>query len=162
MKCGYHLKEREMKLDLAKVNTSQEWEDYHRIRYTELWIARGRTHPTYNANHPDEHKPEHTPLLLKLNGIGIGTTRLDDLGNGRFCVRLVAIDKAHQRQGLGRIMMEKTLELVQRKQGIEIVVNAYQTAVDFYRNHGFTEEMWDDSGVVSPLDTDCVQMIRRL
>jgi hypothetical protein len=36
----------------------------------------------YDETHEDEYKPNHHPLLLKLDGRAIGTARLDDFGNG--------------------------------------------------------------------------------
>jgi hypothetical protein len=41
-------------------------------------------------NHPDEQAPQNHSILLKLGGRSIGTTRLDDLGNGIGVVRRVA------------------------------------------------------------------------
>ncbi len=151
-----------MPLELIKVSTPEEWAAYHRIRKAELWDARGRTSPTYNPNHPDELKPANTPVLLKLNGQGIGTTRLDDLSHGRFCVRLVAIEKTHQRKGYGRVMLEQAIQLALKHGGKEIVVNADEDAVGYYRASGFREEVWDALELNSPIAEGCVQMVRTL
>lgn len=53
-----------MTYELVKVSTPKEWEAYHRIRREELFEARGLV-GVYDADRADEHKPEHTPLLLK-------------------------------------------------------------------------------------------------
>lgn len=44
--------ERRDGLMLIKVSTSEQWNDYHDIRRTVLYDARGLT--GYDANHPDD------------------------------------------------------------------------------------------------------------
>ncbi len=147
---------------LVQVTTPAMWAAYHRIRKAELWDARGRTTPLYNPNHPDETKPNHTPLLFLLNEVGVGTTRLDDLGNGRFCVRLVAIDKAFQGQGLGRTMLMQTLQRARDQGGTDMVVNADESAVGYYRACGFEEHSWNPEELKTPMGEGLTQMRRAL
>lgn len=151
-----------MSFELVRVSTSEEWAAYHRIRKAELWDARGRTSPAYNPDYPDEYKSNHTPLMLKVNGVAVGTLRLDDLGHGRFCTRLVAIEKSRQGQGLGRWMLEQTVTLAQAKGAKELVVNADEDAVGYYQACGFHEEVWDEGERKSPMAAGCVQMVRVL
>ncbi len=85
----------------------QDWETYHRIRCAELFEARGRI-GVYDPDRPEERAANHFPLLLKWNGRGIGTTRLDLRDHGLAVVRLVAITKAEQRKGHGRVLAART------------------------------------------------------
>ena len=89
---------------LAKVATESDWRDYHSIRRNVLWEARGLG--GYDEHHGDEYLPKNHPLLLKLDGGSIGTARVDDFGNGKGAVRLVAIVTELQRQGHGRVLSE--------------------------------------------------------
>jgi N-acetylglutamate synthase-like GNAT family acetyltransferase len=89
-----------MNYELVKVATEHDWEEYHALRRRVLWGARGRS--DYDPTRPAERAATNHPLLLKLDGRPIGTTRLDDLGDGRGVVRLVAIASDVQRQGHGR------------------------------------------------------------
>jgi hypothetical protein len=91
-----------MAYELVKVTSESDWRDYHSLRRQVLWEARGRSN--YDDRHADEYLPTHHPLLLKLDGRPIGTTRLDDFGHGRGAVRLVAIAIGVQRQGHGRAL----------------------------------------------------------
>src|SRR3954468_17223506 len=93
-----------MSYELIKVATENDWRDYHALRRHVLWEARGRN--GYDETRPAEHDSANTPLLLKLNGRPIGTTRLDNLGDHKGVVRLVAITADIQRQGHGRILSE--------------------------------------------------------
>src|SRR5436190_8069932 len=89
---------------LAKVATESDWRDYHAIRRSVLWEARGLG--GYDEHHGDEYIPANHPLLLKLDGGSIGTVRVDDFGNGTGAVRLVAIVTNLQRQGHGRVLSQ--------------------------------------------------------
>ena len=66
----------------------------------------------YNDKHSGEYVPANHPLLLKLDGRAIGTTRLDDFGNGTGVVRLVAIIADLQMRGHGRKLAELVEETV--------------------------------------------------
>lgn len=70
----------QMGYELAKVATESDWYEYHSLRRKVLWDARGLT--GYDDKHADDHIAANHPLLLRLNGRPIGTTRLDDFGNG--------------------------------------------------------------------------------
>src|SRR5215831_8309199 len=71
---------KDMDYELVEVAGDNEWRDYHAIRREVLWEARRRT--GYNDKHSDDYVSANRPLLLKADGRAIGTTRLDDLGNG--------------------------------------------------------------------------------
>jgi GNAT superfamily N-acetyltransferase len=89
---------------LVDVENEADWHAYHAIRRSVLWEARGRSN--YDARHEGEYRPNRYPLLLKLAGRSIGTTRLDDFGGAVAAVRLVAIVSDAHRQGHGRKLME--------------------------------------------------------
>jgi N-acetylglutamate synthase-like GNAT family acetyltransferase len=122
--------------ELVVVTMPDEWERYHFIRRTELFEARGRV-GVYDAAHPDEFIPNHFPLLLKWDGWGLGTTRLDVRGGGVAIVRLVAIAGPEQGKGHGRVLADRT-EAFARQKGInKLLVNAAANAAGFYRRLGF-------------------------
>ena len=130
-----------MRYDLVKVTAENDWRDYHAIRRQALWDARGRS--GYDENHADEHLICNHPLLLKFDGRPIGTTRIDDLGNGTAVVRLVAIAVDMQRQGHGRVL-SALVELSARRLGIDtLFVNAAADAVGFYEKMGWEHYSWD-------------------
>lgn len=132
-----------MAYELVKVASESDWRDYHSLRREVLWEARGRSN--YDDRYADEYLPNHHPLLLKLDGRPIGTTRLDDFGHGRGAVRLVAIAIGAQRQGHGRAL-SLLVEDYARRLGINtLLVNAAPEAVGYYQKMGWEACIWDET-----------------
>ena len=148
-----------MSHDLVIVATPADWDAYHHIRRTELFEARGRSN--YDANHPDEFAIGHFPLLLKWQGRGIGTTRFDLLADGIAAIRLVAILRAEQGKGHGRVLSRRTEDFARGRNVTKLVVNAAPLAVGFYERMGFVREAWDPAELTG-IAEDCVQMTKAL
>jgi GNAT superfamily N-acetyltransferase len=149
-----------MSYELTVVAASQDWEAYHSIRRVELFEARGRI-GVYDPNRADERAPNHFPLLLKWNGRGIGTTRLDDRGGGVAIVRLVAITRSEQHKGHGRVLAARTEDFARARGVTKLMVNAAATAIGFYERIGFVRECWDAAELVG-WNADSVQMAKFL
>ena len=133
------------KYALVVVTTPQEWEEYHRIRRQELFEAKGRI-GIYDSHRPEEPAPGNYPLLLKIRGNGIGTTRLDVRPDGTAVIRLVAITKIGQVRH-GRVLAN-TVEDFARQKGVKkFLVNADPNAVGYYEKLGFVQD-WDPSELV--------------
>lgn len=144
---------------LIKVSLEADWQAYHSIRRRVLWEERGKS--SYKSDFPDEYTISNHPLLLKLAGRPIGTTRLDSYGQGRGIVRLVAISLPDQRQGHGRAL-SRLVEDYARSHSLEILfVNAAPDAVEFYNKTGWRAQVWDEAEFMSSR-SDCVQMIKLL
>ncbi|UXN72387.1 hypothetical protein N8D56_13645 [Devosia sp. A8/3-2] len=90
-----------MGYELIEVREPADWAAYHVIRRQELFEAKGRF-GIYNPDHPDEYVPQAHPYLLKLDGVPIGTTRLDVREDGVAIFRMVAITASAQGRGHGR------------------------------------------------------------
>lgn len=139
--------------------SESDWRDYHTIRREVLWEARGRT--GYNDRDRDEYIPANHPLLLKLHRRPIGTTRLDDFGNGTGAVRLVAIVGDLQMRGHGRKLGELVEDYARSLGMTMLFVNAAPEAVGYYEKLGWHRFMWDEtepSGIAS----DAIQMTKSL
>jgi N-acetylglutamate synthase-like GNAT family acetyltransferase len=149
-----------MSYELAAVTRPEDWQAYHSIRRVELFEARGRI-GVYDPDHADERAPNHFPLLLKWNGRGIATTRLDVRESGLAIVRLVAVVETEQRKGHGRALAART-EAFARERGVtRLLVNAAADAVGFYERIGFVRESWDAAELVG-WNADSVQMAKTL
>jgi len=149
-----------MSYELVVVTRPDDWEAYHAIRRVELFEARGRI-GVYDRGHPDESAPGHFPLLLKWNGRGIATTRLDVRAAGVAIVRLVAVVKTEQRKGHGRALADRT-EVFARDRGVtRLLVNAAADAVGFYERIGFMREVWNAAELIG-WNADSVQMAKSL
>ena len=122
--------------ELRTPTAATDWQEYHRIRRTVLWEARGHF-GVYNAGHPDDLAPQNLPLLLVFRGVAVGVARLDRQLDGRGVIRRMAIDAHIQRQGHGRALLN-LLEQRPRGLGISVLeVNSAEDAVTFYRKVGY-------------------------
>ena len=127
--------------ELTKVETPSDWDAYHAIRRDVLFEARGNLN--YDPDFPDERKPENLPLLLKADGVALGTVRLDLRPDRVAIVRLVAISRERQRSGHGTVLLN-TLETIARSLDVaELRVYAAADADGFYRKNGFTDVLFD-------------------
>lgn len=132
---------------------------YHSLRRKVLWEARGRS--DYNEAHADEYVPANHPLLLKLDGRPIGTTRLDDFGDGRGAVRLVAIAVDVRRRGHGRALSELVENYVRRLRLKTLLVNADPAAIGYYEKMGWKACLWDEAEFTG-IASDCKQMSKAI
>lgn len=148
-----------MPYSLIQVSDPQDWESYHAIRKVALFDARGLE--KYNPDHPDEHLPDHYPLLLKCNGKPMATTRLDDRKDGTGIVRLVAVTASEQGKGHGRVL-DKMVEDLARTLGIHcLYLNANPEAVGYYRRLGWKFYSWDPLELTG-IAANCTQMKKTL
>jgi N-acetylglutamate synthase-like GNAT family acetyltransferase len=148
-----------MRYELVKVTTESDWREYHSLRAHVLWDARGRGR--YNERHPDEYLPSNHPLLLKLDGRSIGTTRLDDLGDRRGIVRLVAIAADVQRRGHGQVLSTLVEDYARRLGLKSLLVNAAADAVGYYEKMGWRAYAWDEAELTG-IASECKQMTKPL
>ncbi|MBB4327649.1 hypothetical protein [Rhizobium leguminosarum] len=82
---------------VVQVFADEHWNAYHDIRRAVLFEARGLI--GYDANHPDDRRDGHFPLLLLLENTPVGAARLDLMSEQTAWVRTVAIRA--ERQGKG-------------------------------------------------------------
>jgi GNAT superfamily N-acetyltransferase len=149
-----------MQYELVKVAKPQDWADFHAIRRTELFEAKGRF-GIYNDRHPHDLADWAHPFLLKADGKPLGTTRLDNFGDGRGAVRLVAVTAAEQGRGHGRVMEAMVCERARSLGMHTLLVNAAADALGFYEKTGWERFDWDPSELVN-IAVSCIQMRKLL
>jgi GNAT superfamily N-acetyltransferase len=137
-----------MGYELIDVREPADWAAYHAIRRQELFEAKGRF-GIYNPDHPDEYVPQAHPYLLKLDGVPIGTTRLDVREDGVAIFRMVAITASAQGRGHGRIMGQLVEDRARAFGATTLYVNAAETALGFYHSTGWVDHVWDPAELVS-------------
>src|SRR5262245_9310530 len=145
--------------ELVQVLTADEWRAVHDLRRSELFVR----HPNivYDENHPDDRMPGHFLFLLMLKGEAIGTARLDLAAPGKGIMRLVAITKAEQGKGHGRVLQERFETFARGMAVADLYVNAAKNAVGFYERMGFVPEHFEDAARKGVAD-DTVPMHKRL
>jgi GNAT superfamily N-acetyltransferase len=115
--------------------TDEEWAAYHAIRKRVLFDLRGRS-DAYDADHADEHRPEHHPFVLWEGGEPVGVIRIDV--NGKLAVfRRVAVRDDLQRRGHGRRMLEAAERFASEQGCTRVESHVDPHAVDFYERCGF-------------------------
>jgi GNAT superfamily N-acetyltransferase len=122
--------------ELRTPSSAHDWAEYHRIRRTVLWEARG-LRDQYDANHPDDLAPQNMALLLLYRDAAVGVARLDHQSEGTGVIRRMAIDIGMRRQGHGRTLLN-LLERRALELGLIILeVHAAEDAVPFYKKLGY-------------------------
>jgi GNAT superfamily N-acetyltransferase len=119
---------------LRPPRTPDEWEQYHQIRRTVLFEARGQC--GYDANHPDERKPDNHPLLLFHGEAPVGVIRIDLQGTLAI-FRRVAVRAAMQRNGHGTVLLALAEDFARSRGCTRALSNVDAGAVGFYERGGF-------------------------
>ena len=70
----------------------------------------------------------------------VGCLVLTDDGGGQFHMRQVVVAPAHQRQGIGRLLVLAAEESARQRGFQEVILHARDTAVPFYLALGYTVE----------------------
>jgi N-acetylglutamate synthase-like GNAT family acetyltransferase len=143
----------------VKVVTESDWREYHSLRRHVLWEARGRS--GYDDTRSEEYNGTNTPLLLKLNGRPTGTSRLDNLGDHKGVVWLVAIATDVQCKGHGRILSELVEDYARRLGLNTLFVNAAPDAVGYYEKMGWEVYIWNRAELTG-IASGCTQMRKAL
>ena len=145
---------------LAEPASAEDWDALHTLRRQELFSRHEGV--VYDPNHPHD-RPPNIPLVLRHRGVAIGTARLDPIASDIVVLRLVAIDRARQGEGHGRVLMAMFEELARKRGASRVLVNAHPAATKFYERLGYGPEAWDDpSGARGGIASSCVQMSKAL
>jgi GNAT superfamily N-acetyltransferase len=128
---------------LRRVDSRADWAAYHDIRRTELFQAY-RPDLVYDPDHPDEHEPSNLPHVLDLDGVVVGTVRIDLMGADRAAFRLIAVRRDVQRRGHGRVLLRLAEQLVSDLGCAQVTINSTRPALPFYLRNGYAPGDWHD------------------
>jgi GNAT superfamily N-acetyltransferase len=126
-----------MNAALRSPKDDAEWATYHHIRRQVLFELRGRG-SSYDADHPDEHRTGHYPLVLWADGAAVGVLRVDITGTVAI-FRRVAVHPELQRRGYGRELLRLAEEFARGHGCTRIESHVDPDAVAFYQRCGFME-----------------------
>ncbi|MDB5800098.1 MAG: hypothetical protein JWL63_1037 [Rhodocyclales bacterium] len=123
-------------LSLVIVRNGEHWTEYHQIRRTVLWEARGRF--DYDSSHPDDYLPSNLPLLLLSDKVAVATVRLDLLDDSRTAAfRRLAVVLDKQRLGFGRALIERAETMALEHERQKFVAQVARDAVPFWKKLGY-------------------------
>jgi GNAT superfamily N-acetyltransferase len=134
--------------DLRAPASDDDWAAYHEIRRHVLFELRGRG-SAYDANHPDDHRPGHYPLILWAADVAVGVVRIDVRGSVAT-LRRVAIRADLQRRGHGRRLLEEAERFARAHGCMRVESHVDPTAIGFYDRCGYARVDPDNVGS-SPL-----------
>lgn len=138
------------RLDLVPLKDPAHAEPYHRIRRIELFVRYDGLSVIYDPGVAGEDRRENLGHVLLLDGLVIGTIRIDLIDRERAGFRLVAVAGEHKNLGYGAYMLDRAEAIAGAYGRSEIVVNASRPARAFYERHGYAEGDWHD---ILPIDT---------
>lgn len=97
----------------------------------------------------DEFDPLAAHALAYLNGRCIGTGRLVDLGDGQTQIGRMAVLAPFRNQGVGRLLLDRLIELASSQGMKSIVLHSQVAAIPFYEKHGFQAQgpVYDEAGI---------------
>ncbi|MDP3641330.1 MAG: GNAT family N-acetyltransferase, partial [Alphaproteobacteria bacterium] len=125
-----------------------EWNAYHRIRTEQLFAPAGIT---YDHNHPTLSADTHYHFVLYKGTTIVSVAQVELLSDDVAILRSIATDTLHQRQGHASYLL-KLIELWLRHRGIKIIkTHAELAAEPFYRKHEYTDMVFDDVSISSPV-----------
>ncbi len=131
---------------LIPVTTPENWAAYHDLRRKVLFEDRGLL-GKYDANHPDDRKPNNHPVVLMHEGAPVAAMRIDIVAGASFAImRTVAVTTNSQRQGYGRIMLSLAEAYALKNGSRATVVFALPEAIGFYTKCGYEAHTWDPDG----------------
>lgn len=125
-------------------NSEKNIEAILELRYTILRKPWSKTKETVT----DDLEATSVNAFIQLDNNVVACGRLQNNGNGVGQIRYMAIDTAHQGQGLGKLIIKK-LEEEAKKMGLTLIeLQARENAVEFYKACGYTVKeksffLWD-------------------
>lgn len=121
-------------IEVRAPRNEQEWENYFDLRYRILREPLGKERGS--EKNDGDKTGEH--ICIYDNSILKAIARLDKTDQDHVAqVRFVAVEKAQQGKGYGRMIMEAVEEISEDRGDTKMILNARDYAVDFYLKLGY-------------------------
>jgi predicted GNAT family N-acyltransferase len=122
---------------LITPTTSQHWQAYYALRFTVLREPWNQPHGSEVL--ADEASAIHIMAIDESEKV-IGVARMHESATGQGQVRCVAVATGQQGKGIGKAIMSALETQAQAKGWNEIVLEARENAVPFYKSLGYQIE----------------------
>lgn len=122
-----------MSVIIRPPKTQKEFEEYYQLRWGIL--RKPANEPRGSEKDKLEDEAYHMAAFDGEKLVGCGRLHLNNLEEGK--IRFMAVQENYQKQGIGgKILTE--LEKIAKEKGVtSLILDARETAVDFYKKHGF-------------------------
>lgn len=122
-----------MELTVRAPQSESEWTAYYDLRFRVLRQPWGQSVGSERDN--SEESAHHFALYKEAALIAV--VRLDQIYQGQFQVRYMAVEPAYQGQGMGKFLFENVVGFCTSKNATEIILHAREIAIPFYRAMNF-------------------------
>ena len=123
-------------IDVITPTNKSEIKTYYQIRFEEL--RKPWNQPLGSEKDSIEEQCIHRMIKLDSHCIGVGRLQYNE--NHQAQIRYMAIKKAYQRKGFGRILIAD-LESIAKEDGMaEIILQSREIAIDFYKKLDYKVE----------------------
>ncbi|MBZ5601698.1 MAG: GNAT family N-acetyltransferase [Acidobacteriia bacterium] len=122
-----------MEIELREPASPPEWDLYYDLRWR---VLRERWTQVRETGR-DEHESNAFHLTAWIEGKLAGTGRLHFNSRDEAQVRFMAVEEIYARQGIGSRILDALEAHAREHHARRIVLNARESAVDFYRAHGY-------------------------
>lgn len=121
-------------IEVRPPRNEKEWEDYYDLRYRILREPLGKER---GSEKNDGDKTGYHVCIYD-DGVLKAIARLDETDQPNVAqVRFVAVEKAQQGKGYGRMIMEAVEEISEDRGDTKMILHARDYAVDFYLKLGY-------------------------
>jgi ribosomal protein S18 acetylase RimI-like enzyme len=125
-----------MNLRIASPKTEEEFVRYYDLRWRKL--RKPWDQPRGSEKDDKENNSIHVMVCDEKNNIlGIGRGHLNSSDEGQ--VRFMAVEDGYQKRGIGSMVLHEIEKHLIQKGVKYIILNSRDTAIPFYKKHGYYE-----------------------
>ncbi len=121
-------------MNVLNPETNADFEKYFELRWRILRKPWGQAKGT-EKDELDEST--YHVMICEHDRQPIGVGRIQCNNEHETQIRYMAVDEAHQRKGVGTLLMNALEEYAIKKKAKYIILNAREPAVPFYTKHGY-------------------------
>jgi GNAT superfamily N-acetyltransferase len=129
-------------IEIREPRTAEEMEAYYELR----WRILREPWTQARESGKDEHESQAIHLTAWAGDELAGVGRVHMISSDQAQIRYMAVEPRYARRGIGGLILAGLEERARRIGARSIVLNARDTALGFYRKHGY--RLLDQSGTL--------------
>jgi ribosomal protein S18 acetylase RimI-like enzyme len=120
-------------MKLVRPGTKKEYQKYYNLR----WRILRKPWDEPRGSERDELEGQSIHLMACENGklLGVGRVHFNSLKEAQ--IRYMAVEESWQGKGVGTTILKELERSAKRKGANHIILNARESAVGFYKKHGY-------------------------
>lgn len=125
--------------NIIQPNTPELWKSYFQLRYD---VLRKPWNQPIGSEHAEDDAQSLHGMITDIEGNALAIGRVHQIENQKAQIRFMAVHPDYQKKGLGGAILKYIESLAKRqyKDLKEIVLQAREEAVPFYRANGYVIE----------------------